>query len=303
MQNSPMNHPFTTLRDLLRYAVSRFNEAQLSFGHGTANAYDEAAYLLLHTLHLPIDTLEPFLDATLLESEREAVMAVIKRRANDRLPAAYITGEAWMQGYRFTVDERVIVPRSLIGEVLHDRLSPWIAEPETVGAVLELCTGSGCLAILAADAFPNCEVDAVDISTDALEVAHLNVTNYTLDDRIALYHGDLYEPLGEPEGVRRYDLIISNPPYVNAASMQTLPAEYLHEPRLALAGGADGMDLVRRIIADARRWLTGDGILLIEIGNEQEHVEAVFGSLDISWVTTSAGDDAVFLIQARDLPE
>jgi len=297
-----MTHPFTTLRDFLRYAVSRFNEAQLSFGHGTANAYDEAAYLLLHTLHLPIDTLEPFLDATLLESERDALMAVIERRATDRVPAAYITGEAWMQGYRFTIDERVIVPRSLIGEILHDRLHPWIDAPETIGSVLELCTGSGCLAILAADAFPNCEVDAVDISTDALEVAHLNVTDYTLDDRIALYHGDLYEPLNEALdealGERRYDLIISNPPYVNADTMQALPAEYRHEPQLALAGGLDGMDLVRRIIADARRWLTDDGILLIEIGNEREHVEAAFGGLDI----TSAGDDAVFLIHARDLP-
>jgi len=294
-----MNHPFTTLRDLLRYAVSRFNEAQLSFGHGTANAYDEAAYLLLHTLHLPIDTLEPFLDATLLESERESLMQVIERRATDRVPAAYITGEAWMHGYRFTVDERVIVPRSLIGEVLHDRLHPWIDSPDTVGAVLELCTGSGCLAILAADAFPNCEVDAVDISSDALEVAHQNVTDYVLDDRIALYHGDLYAPLSE----RRYDLIISNPPYVNADAMQALPLEYRHEPQLALAGGTDGMDIVRRIIAEARRWLTDDGILLIEIGNERAHVEAAFGGLDMTWVSTSAGDDAVFLIQASDLPE
>jgi len=294
-----MSHPFTTLRDLLRYAVSRFNEAQLSFGHGTANAYDEAAYLLLHTLHLPIDTLEPFLDATLLESERESLMQVIERRATDRVPAAYITGEAWMHGYRFTVDERVIVPRSLIGEVLHDRLHPWIDSPDTVGAVLELCTGSGCLAILAADAFPNCEVDAVDISSDALEVAHQNVTDYVLDDRIALYHGDLYAPLSE----RRYDLIISNPPYVNADAMQALPLEYRHEPQLALAGGTDGMDIVRRIIAEARRWLTDDGILLIEIGNERAHVEAAFGGLDMTWVSTSAGDDAVFLIQASDLPE
>ena len=302
-----MNHPFTTLRDFLRYAVSRFNEAQLSFGHGTANAYDEAAYLLLHTLHLPIDTLEPFLDATLLEAERDAVLAVIERRATDRVPAAYITGEAWMHGYRFSVDERVIVPRSQIGEVLHDRLHPWVDAPENIGAVLELCTGSGCLAILAADAFPNCEVDAVDISTDALEVAHQNVTDYTLDDRIALYHGDLYEPLLESlddgSGERRYDLIISNPPYVNAEAMQALPSEYLHEPHLALAGGLDGMDIVRRIIADARRWLTDDGILLIEIGNERAHVEAAFGGLDLTWVTTSAGDDAVFLIQARDLPQ
>lgn len=292
------NHPFRTLRDFLRYAVSRFNQAQLSFGHGSTHAYDEAAYLLLHTLHLPLDMLDPFLDATLLDSECEALLQVIARRADERVPAAYITGEAWMHGYRFSVDERVIVPRSLIGEILQDRLQPWLAAPDTVDAVLELCTGSGCLAILAADAFPNCEVDAVDISTDALEVAHQNVTDYALDDRIALFHGDLYAPLP----ARRYDLIISNPPYVNAEAMQALPAEYRHEPSLALAGGVDGMDIVRRIIAEARRWLTDDGILLIEIGNERANVEAAFGGLDLTWVTTSAGDDAVFLIHARDLP-
>ena len=293
-----MTHPFNTVRDLLRYAVSRFTEAQVSFGHGTANAYDEAAYLILHTLHLPLDMLDPFLDAQLLDSERDTVMHMIERRATERVPAAYITGEAWMHGYRFTVDERVIVPRSLIGEVLHERLHPWIDEPEAVSAVLELCTGSGCLAILAADAFPNSEVDAVDVSTDALEVAHRNVTDYTLDDRIALFAGDLYEPLPQ----RRYDLIISNPPYVNAESMLSLPAEYRHEPTLALAGGIDGMDLVRRIIGEAREWLTDDGLLVIEIGNERANVEAAFGGLDLTWLTTSAGDDAVFLIHAADLP-
>jgi len=293
-----MTHPFNTVRDLMRYAVSRFTEAQVSFGHGTANAYDEAAYLILHTLHLPLDMLDPFLDAQLLDSERDTVMHVIERRATERVPAAYITGEAWMHGYRFTVDERVIVPRSLIGEVLHERLHPWIDEPEAVSAVLELCTGSGCLAILAADAFPNSEVDAVDVSTDALEVAHRNVTDYTLDDRIALFAGDLYEPLPQ----RRYDLIISNPPYVNAESMLSLPAEYRHEPTLALAGGIDGMDLVRRIIGEAREWLTDDGLLVIEIGNERANVEAAFGGLDLTWLTTSAGDDAVFLIHAADLP-
>jgi len=293
-----MTHPFNTVRDLMRYAVSRFTEAQVSFGHGTANAYDEAAYLILHTLHLPLDMLDPFLDAQLLDSERDTVMHVIERRATERVPAAYITGEAWMHGYRFTVDERVIVPRSLIGEVLHERLHPWIDEPEAVSAVLELCTGSGCLAILAADAFPNSEVDAVDVSTDALEVAHRNVTDYTLDDRIALFAGDLYEPLPQ----RRYDLIISNPPYVNAESMLSLPAEYRHEPTLALAGGIDGMDLVRRIIGQAREWLTDDGLLVIEIGNERANVEAAFGGLDLTWLTTSAGDDAVFLLHAADLP-
>ncbi|MBB5466003.1 ribosomal protein L3 glutamine methyltransferase [Paraburkholderia sp. CI2] len=293
-----MTLPFCTVRDLLRYAVSRFSEAKLSFGHGSANAYDEAAYLILHTLHLPLDLLEPFLDARLTTAEIEAVLKVIERRAAERVPAAYITQEAWMHGYRFYVDERVIVPRSFIGELLQDGLQPYVEDPEQVGAVLELCTGSGCLAVLAAHAFPNADVDAVDLSAPALEVATRNVLDYHLDERIALFEGDLYAPLAE----RRYDVIISNPPYVNATSMQELPAEYRHEPEMALAGGADGMDIVRRIIADARNWLTEDGVLVIEIGNEREHVEAAFGGLDLVWLSTSAGDDNVFLIQASDLP-
>ncbi|WP_454872065.1 50S ribosomal protein L3 N(5)-glutamine methyltransferase [Paraburkholderia xenovorans] len=293
-----MTLPFSTVRDLLRFAVSRFNQANLSFGHGSANAYDEAAYLILHTLHLPLDLLEPFLDARLSAAEIDAVLNVIERRAAERVPAAYITQEAWMHGFHFYVDKRVIVPRSFIGELLQDGLQPYVEDPEQVSAVLELCTGSGCLAILAAHAFPNADIDAVDLSAPALEVATRNVTDYKLDDRIALFEGDLYAPLAE----RRYDVIISNPPYVNAASMQELPAEYRHEPDMALAGGADGMDIVRRIIADARNWLTDDGVLVVEIGNERQHVEAAFGGLDLVWLSTSAGDDNVFLIQAADLP-
>ncbi|WP_116135907.1 50S ribosomal protein L3 N(5)-glutamine methyltransferase [Trinickia diaoshuihuensis] len=293
-----MTTPFRTVRDLLRYAVSRFNLAGLAFGHGSANAYDEAAYLILHTLHLPLDTLDPFLDARLLEDEIDAVLKVIERRATEQVPAAYITQEAWMHGLRFYVDERVIVPRSFIGELLEDGLQPYVADPDEVTAVLELCTGSGCLAILAAQAFPNADVDAVDISADALEVAHINVAEYALEDRIALFEGDLFAPLPE----RRYDVIIANPPYVNSASMQALPQEYRHEPELALAGGEDGMDVVRRIIKQARNWLTEDGLLVVEIGNERANVEAAFGGLDLVWLSTSAGDDTVFLIQAGDLP-
>ncbi|MGF6772020.1 ribosomal protein L3 glutamine methyltransferase [Paraburkholderia sp. GAS199] len=293
-----MTLPFSTVRDLLRFAVSRFNQAELSFGHGSANAYDEAAYLVLHTLHLPLDLLDPFLDAKLTTAEIDAVLNVIERRATERVPAAYITQEAWMHGFHFYVDERVIVPRSFIGELLQDGLQPYVEDPEQVGAVLELCTGSGCLAILAAHAFPNADIDAVDLSAPALEVATRNVMDYKLDDRIALFEGDLYAPLAE----RRYDVIITNPPYVNATSMQELPAEYKHEPDMALAGGADGMDIVRRIIADARNWLTDEGVLVVEIGNERANVEAAFGGLDLVWLSTSAGDDNVFLIQARDLP-
>ncbi|QIE23412.1 50S ribosomal protein L3 glutamine methyltransferase [Caballeronia sp. SBC1] len=290
--------PFTTVRDLLRFAVSRFTEADLSFGHGSSNAFDEAAYLVLHTLHLPLDTLDPFLDARLLDTEIDAIMKVIERRATDRVPAAYITNEAWMHGHRFYVDERVIVPRSFIGELLQDGLQPYVQDPDEVSRVLELCTGSGCLAILAAQAFQNADIDAVDISATALEVAHRNVDDYDLDSRVALYEGDLFAPL--PVG--RYEVIITNPPYVNALAMQTLPAEYRHEPELALAGGADGMDIVKRIVGEARKWLTEDGVLVVEIGNERANVEATLGGLDIVWLSTSAGDDNVFLIQAADLP-
>lgn len=292
-------HPFQTLRDLLRYAVSRFTEAELAFGHGTATAYDEAAYLLLHTLHLPIDTLDPFLDARLLPDEIERALSVINRRAGERVPASYITNEAWMHGHRFYVDERVIVPRSFIGELLEDALQPRVNHPDDVADVLELCTGSGCLAILAAETFPAAQIDAVDISHDALDVAKINVADYGLDDRVALHLGDLYAPL--PEG-KRYEVIITNPPYVNEGSMQVLPAEYRHEPRLALAGGDDGMDIVRRIIAGARERLTDDGVLVVEIGNERHFVEAAFPELPITWLATSAGDDMVFLVQAADLP-
>ncbi|MGN6653186.1 50S ribosomal protein L3 N(5)-glutamine methyltransferase [Trinickia sp.] len=293
-----MTTPFRTVRDLLRYAVSRFNQAELAFGHGSANAYDESAYLILHTLHLPLDTLEPFLDARLLDDEIDAVLKVIERRTTHHVPAAYITQEAWMHGLRFYVDERVIVPRSFIGELLEDGLQPYVADPDEVSAVLELCTGSGCLAILAAQAFPNADVDAVDISPEALEVAHINVNEYALDNRIALFEGDLFAPLAE----RRYDVIIANPPYVNSTSMDALPPEYRHEPQLALAGGEDGMDIVRRIVKDARNWLTENGLLVVEIGNERANVEAAFGGLDLVWLSTSAGDDTVFLIQASDLP-
>lgn len=297
-----MTHPlattFATVRDLLRYGVSRFSGAQLSFGHGTSNAYDEAAYLVLHTLHLPLDLLEPFLDARLTTEEIDKVLNVIERRATERVPAAYITQEAWMHGVRFYVDERVIVPRSFIGELLADGLQPYVEDPEEVGAVLELCTGSASLAVLAAHAFPNADIDAVDLSAPALEVAARNVHEHELDERIALFEGDLFAPLPK----RRYDVIITNPPYVNAASMQALPAEYRHEPEMALAGGEDGMDIVRRIIKEARNWLTDEGVLVVEIGNERDNVEAAFGGLELVWLSTSAGDDQVFLIQASDLP-
>lgn len=291
--------PFQTPRDLLRYAVSRFNGAKLFFGHGSAEAFDEAVYLILHTLKLPLDRLDPFLDARLLPDEVTQVLAVIERRAVDRVPAAYITNEAWLGTYPFYVDERVLVPRSFIAELIPQFFSPWVEDPDAVQNVLELCTGSGCLAIMMADAFANSVVDAVDISTDALAVAEINIREYKLDGRVNPIASDLYQNVP----FKKYDLIVTNPPYVNSASMAKLPPEYLVEPQIALAGGEDGMDLVREIIAGAAQRLTPDGILIVEIGNEYEYAEAAFGHLGLTWLTTSTGDDAVFLLRADQLQQ
>ena len=289
--------PFQTPRDLLRYAVSRFNGANLFFGHGSAEAFDEAVYLILHTLKLPLDRLDPFLDARLLPDEVSQVLAVIERRAVDRVPAAYITNEAWLGTYPFYVDERVLVPRSFIAELIPQFFSPWVQDPDAVQNVLELCTGSGCLAIMLADAFGNSVVDAVDISTDALAVAAINIGKYDLAGRVNPIASDLYDNVP----AKKYDLIVTNPPYVNSASMGKLPPEYLVEPQIALAGGEDGMDLVRLIIAGAAERLTPDGILIVEIGNEYDYAEAAFGHLGLTWLTTSTGDDAVFLLRADQL--
>ncbi|EHP40106.1 N5-glutamine S-adenosyl-L-methionine-dependent methyltransferase [Cupriavidus basilensis OR16] len=291
--------PLLTVRDLLRFAVSRFTQAKLSFGHGSANAYDEAAYLTLHTLHLPLDTLDPFLDARLLPEEVDAVLQVIERRVTERVPAAYITNEAFMHGLRFYVDSRVIVPRSFVGELLHEGLEPWVGDSAEIGPVLELCTGSGCLPIIAAHVWPKARIDAVDISPDALAVARRNVADYKMEDRISLYEGDLYAPL--PAGAK-YDVILTNPPYVNETSMQALPAEYQAEPRIALAGGDDGMDVVRRIIAGAKARLNPGGALVVEIGNEHANVEAAFPDLEIVWLPVSAGEEQVFLLTYEALP-
>ncbi|MBC7501118.1 MAG: 50S ribosomal protein L3 N(5)-glutamine methyltransferase [Herminiimonas sp.] len=288
---------FSSIRDLLRYAVTRFNTEKLFFGHGTNNALDEAAYLLLHTLKLPLDKLDPFMDARLLPDEVDAVLRVIDQRTTDRLPAAYITKEAWLGGYRFYVDERVIVPRSFIAELIPDQFSPWVEDADGVSRILELCTGSGCLPIMLADAFPKAHVVTVDISADALAVARRNVDDYELQDRITLIESDLYTRVGAD----KYDLIVTNPPYVNTASMGKLPSEYQREPQIALAGGADGMDLVRRIVEGAAQRLTSKGLLIVEIGNERAHAEAAFPGLELTWLSTSAGDDMVFLITADQL--
>lgn len=287
----------STLRDLMRFSVSRFCEAGLFFGHGSDNAWDESAYLLLHTLHLPLDRLEPFMDARLTSDERQAALHIIKRRITERLPAAYLTHEAWLGDFRFYVDQRVIVPRSHIAELLREQLSPWVDDPWAVGRVLDLCTGSACLAILAANAFPEAQVDAVDLSPDALAVAQRNVDDYHLGERVRLIESDAFTALaGE-----RYDVILSNPPYVNAESMATLPDEYRREPQLALASGEDGLDFTRLILKQAALHLTPKGILIVEIGNNQAALEAAFPEKSFTWLDTSAGDEFVFMLRREDL--
>jgi ribosomal protein L3 glutamine methyltransferase len=286
-----------TVRDCLRFAVSRFNEGELFFGHGSGTAYDEAAYLILHTLHLPLDTLEPFLDSILTHSELYEVLNIIEKRVEQRIPAAYLTHEAWLGDFRFYVDERVIVPRSFIAELLREQLAPWIADPESIGSVLDLCTGSGCLAILAALAFPEAQVDAADISPNALEVAQRNVNDYGLQGRVQLIESDLYSDLGG----REYDLILSNPPYVDAASVAALPPEYRHEPGLALGSGADGLDATREILKRAADHLNPVGLLVVEIGHNRDALEAAFPDLPFTWLEVAAGDEFVFLLRKEDL--
>jgi ribosomal protein L3 glutamine methyltransferase len=286
-----------TLRDWLRWAVSRFGEAKLVFGHGTNNAYDEAAYLILHALHLPLDQLEPFLDARLTAGEHAELAALFARRIDERIPAAYLTGEAWLGEFRFHVDPRVLIPRSYIAELLPGGLAPYVGDAADVRTALDLCTGSGCLAVLMAHAYPGADIDAVDLSVDALTVAQRNVLEYGLADRINLLRSDLFTNLRD----KRYDVIIANPPYVTANAMAALPAEYLHEPALALAGGADGLDAVRSILDDAPRYLNARGTLVVEVGSGREAVEATFPRLPFVWLATASSADAVFLLKREDL--
>lgn len=288
---------FATLRDWLRWAVSRFSEADLFFGHGTDNAFDEAAYLILRSLHLPPDRLEPFLDARLTRPERIAVFNIIEQRVVRRIPSAYLTREAWLGDFRFYVDERVIVPRSYFAELLAEGLAPWVPDPDAIHAALDLCTGSGCLAILMAHAFADAAIDAVDISAAALEVARRNVDQYHLSDRIRLVQSDLLESLAG----RRYDLIICNPPYVTTAAMAALPAEYRHEPALALGAGDDGLDLVRRLLAVAADHLTTDGLLLVEVGHNRDLADAAFPDLPLNWIDVPSAEGKIFLLSRADL--
>jgi ribosomal protein L3 glutamine methyltransferase len=291
---------FTTVRDLFRHAVSSFNAAELVYGHGTTNAVDEAAFIVLEGLHLPIDALDPFLDARLTRAERSRLLALIDARASTRRPAAYLLNRAYIQGVSFYVDERVIVPRSFIGELLHEGLvgeGSLIADAGGIGSALDLCTGGGSLAILAAQRFPNARIDAVDLSGDALEVARRNVADHDLADRITLIEGDLFAPLG----LKRYDLILTNPPYVDAESLAAFPPEYAAEPKLAHAGGRDGLDIVRRILRDAPTHLTREGALVCEIGRGRELLESEFPDLPLIWLDTEESEGEVFFVRAADL--
>ena len=281
-----------TVRDWLRFGVSRMNEADVFFGHGSTNAFDEAAYLILHTLHLPLDSLEPFLDACLTEVEREDLLQMFEKRIKQRMPAAYLTHEAWLGEFRFYVDERVIIPRSFLAELLREQLTPWVADADAVQTGLDMCTGSGCLAILMAHAFPNARIDAVDISADALAVAGRNIADYGLQNRVQAIESDLYTRV---DG-QRYDLIVSNPPYVNTAGMGALPSEYLQEPQLALASGEDGLDHIRSILKQAHLHLKPGGVLVAEIGHNRDALEAAFPELAFNWLETSGSDEFVFIV-------
>lgn len=290
-----------TLRDLLRYAVSRFESAGLAYGHGTDNAWDEAVALLLWALHLPPEPLDPWLDARLCRTERRAAVALIEQRIATRSPTAYLTGEAWLRGLRFACDARALVPRSPIAEALDEALPEWLERhprpPSWPATILDLCTGGGSLAIVAADRFPGSRVTGADLSAEALALAGENRALHGLEQRLELVQGDLFEPVRG----RRFDLVLCNPPYVNDASMRALPPEFRAEPRTALAGGTDGMDVVRRLIAAAPAHLERDGILLLEIGHEAAHFEAAFPRLECHYLPVAAGERMLVLIEAARL--
>jgi len=288
-----------TLIEFITAQSARLKEAGVSFGHGTTNAFDEAAWLVTWALGMPLDALETQAQRAITPAEFTKADDIIARRIDTRLPAAYLTQQAWLQNVPFYVDQRTIIPRSFIAELLADgegdgTLDAWLSDK--THSVLDLCTGNGSLAVIAAMAYPEITVDATDISDEALAVARINVDQHKLGKRITLFKGDLFESVRGP-----YDLIVCNPPYVNSDSMAHLPAEYRHEPALALAGGDDGMGLVRRILSDAPRYMTRDAVLVLEIGNERAHFEAAFPRLEVAWLEASAGSDQVLLVTREGL--
>lgn len=293
-----LSQSLATPRDLIRWGMSRFRAARLHYGHGTDNALDEAAYLVLHALHLPPDLPDAYLDATVLIDERRTALDLLVRRMEERKPAAYLTGEAWFAGLPYAVDERVIIPRSPLAELIQERFEPWLGGREP-GRILDLCTGCGCIAIACALEFPGCRVDAVDVSPAAVEIAAKNARRHGVTDRLNLYEADLYTALSG----RRYDLIVSNPPYVSAQEMARLPDEYRHEPSLAFAGGEDGLDVVLRILEGAFEHLSPNGLLVCEVGAGAQRLEARFPELPFTWLEFERGGEGVFLLTAADLEE
>jgi ribosomal protein L3 glutamine methyltransferase len=291
-----------TILDFIRYAITRFGEAKLAFGQGTQDAAEEAMFLVGEALKLPIDRIDAFLPARITPDEGRRIFALIEKRVRTRLPAAYLLNRAYLQGTAFYIDQRVIVPRSYLAELLYSDLfrgeAP-LLDCARAASVLDLCTGSGCLAILACDIFPNAQVDAVDVAKDALAVAQINVAEHGLQDRITLRRGDLFAPVG----AARYDIILVNPPYVAAKAMAELPAEYAHEPRMALQGGVDGLDIVRRILSDAAAHLNPDGGLLCEIGRGREILERDYPQAEFLWLDTAESSGEVFWITAAALRE
>ncbi len=287
-----------SIRDLIRWGMSRFNEADLFYGHGTDNALDEAAYLVLFALHMPPQPGDAYLETRLTESERRAAAELIARRIDERQPAPYLTHEAWFAGLPFYVDERVLIPRSPVAELIEAHFEPWI-DSSRVDSILDLCTGSGCIAIACAEAFPFASVDGADLSADALEVAAINRERFGLDERLDLVQSDLFNSL---KG-RRYDVIISNPPYVDAEDMAALPDEFRHEPELALAAGDDGLDLVRIMLREAPKHLEEGGILICEVGNSAPALEAAYPQLPFVWLEFERGGEGVFLLTREQLLE
>ncbi len=285
-----------TIRDFIRLGVSLFNREELHFGHGTDNALDEAVWLVLHALHLPPDFPADYFDTRLTDPEKREVMALLRRRVEERLPVPYLINSAWFAGLEFYVDERVLIPRSPVAELVEQGFSPWI-EPGRVGRILDLCTGGGCIAIACAVAFPQAAVDASELSAEALEVAAINVERHHLREQLELIHSDLFERL---QG-RRYDIIVSNPPYVDAGEMAALPPEFRHEPRMALAAGGDGLDIVRRILAGAAEHLNPGGILVVEVGNSEQALVEAFPELPFVWLEFERGGEGVFLLTREQL--
>ncbi len=285
-----------TICDLVRWAMSEMQRFEITLGHGTADDWEEATFLVLRTLKLPFDRLETFWNARLTDDEVWEVLKNIDARVHDKVPAPYLVHEAWLTEHPFYVDERVLIPRSYIAELLQEQLTPWV-EPEKVNTVLDMCTGSACLAILAQEAFPHAQVTGADISLDALEVAKINRTHYGMDDTLELIQSDVFEQLGK----RRFDLIISNPPYVTQQAMDELPAEYRHEPALALEAGEDGMDFMRHFMPALKEHLTEDGLAVVEIGDGREAFEAIWPDLPVTWLSTEEEEDMVFAVHAKDL--